>query len=383
MRFDPENFSAASRLHERINSARFGVHYTFSPTSDIIASPIFQESYTSFNLGDPFFPFLLEQRERSAAFEIQHLYRGNGFNLTTGVGHYQITRQLQINGPEIPGSDGTDSNLYNYAQLNLLQYDITIDMGLSYDRLNDLEVRRSQVNPKFGIIWNPMPATTVRAAAFKVVKRAFIADQTIEPTQVAGFNQFFDDLNGVISRLVGFAVDQKFSKNWYGGLEVSGRTLKRVPFITVGEFAWKEQAQRGYLYWTPSAWLALTAAYQFEHFQRPVEFTGEENIIEVKTQRVPLKLSVSFASGLSARFVATHIYQKGRFLDAIGDPFAGNARFWLADVGLSYRLPRRLGQLIIEDRNLFNRSFRFQETDAATPSLAPRRFIFARWVLGF
>jgi tetratricopeptide (TPR) repeat protein len=383
LRFDPENFSAASRLHERINSARIGFHYTFSPTSDIIASPIFQESYTSLNVPDPSYPFLLEQRERSAAFELQHLYRDSGFNLTTGAGHYQITRHLQINGPEVPGSDGTDSNLYSYAQLNLLQYDITIDLGLSYDRLSDLEVRRSQVNPKFGIIWSPLPATTVRAAAFKVVKRAFIADQTIEPTQVAGFNQFFDDLDGVIARRVGFAVDQKFSKNWYGGLEVSGRTLNRVPFITVGEFVWKERAHRSYLYWTPNTWLALTAAYQFEHFERPVEFTGDENIIDVKTQRVPLKLSVSFPSGLSARFVATHIYQKGRFLDSAGDPFAGNARFWVADVGLSYRLPRRLGQLALEGRNLFNRSFRFQETDAVTPSIAPRRFIFARWILDF
>jgi hypothetical protein len=39
------------------------------------------------------------------------------------------------------------------------------------------------------------PGTTLRAAAFRVLKRTLITDQTLEPTQVAGFNQFFDDAN--------------------------------------------------------------------------------------------------------------------------------------------------------------------------------------------
>ena len=52
-----------------------------------------------------------------------------------------------------------------------------------------------QFNPKFGITWNPVPDTTLRAAAFSVLKRTLITDQTLEPTQVAGFNQFYDDEN--------------------------------------------------------------------------------------------------------------------------------------------------------------------------------------------
>ena len=51
----------------------------------------------------------------------------------------------------------------------------------------------NQFNPKFGAMWNPFPATTVRAAAFRVLKRRLITNQTLEPTQVAGFNQFYDD----------------------------------------------------------------------------------------------------------------------------------------------------------------------------------------------
>ena len=36
----------------------------------------------------------------------------------------------------------------------------------------------------------------LRFAWFETVKPALIANQTLEPTQVAGFNQLFDDTNG-------------------------------------------------------------------------------------------------------------------------------------------------------------------------------------------
>ena len=90
-------------------------------------------------------------------------------------------------------------NAYTYANINLLK-NVTITAGASFDYLErailpPFQEERSQFNPKFGITWNPFPSTTVRAAAFRVLKRTLITDQTLEPTQVAGFNQFFDDPN--------------------------------------------------------------------------------------------------------------------------------------------------------------------------------------------
>ena len=57
---------------------------------------------------------------------------------------------------------------------------------------SDAEDDTDQFNPKFGVTWNPFTNTTLRAAAFRTLKRTLITDQTLEPTQVAGFNQFFD-----------------------------------------------------------------------------------------------------------------------------------------------------------------------------------------------
>ena len=74
------------------------------------------------------------------------------------------------------------------------------------------DVDKDQFNPKFGITWNPFPGTTLRAAVFRVLKRTLITDQTLEPTQVAGFNQFFDDSMLTDAWRYGGAIDQKFTK---------------------------------------------------------------------------------------------------------------------------------------------------------------------------
>ena len=125
-------------------------------------------------------------------------------------------------------------NGYAYAYLNAIT-NLTITLGYSFDvlRAESGAVRlekKNQYNPKFGITWNPFPETTLRAAAFRVLKREFITEQTIEPTQVAGFNQFFDDRNATDAWRYGAAIDQKFTSNIFGGAEFSRRDLT-IPLI--------------------------------------------------------------------------------------------------------------------------------------------------------
>lgn len=98
---------------------------------------------------------------------------------------------------DVPGTTNLDlkhGNVYAYAQINLLK-NVTMTVGASYDHADSefLHEVKDQFNPKFGMIWNPFPHTTIRAAVFRTLKRTLITQQTLEPTQVAGFNQFFDD----------------------------------------------------------------------------------------------------------------------------------------------------------------------------------------------
>jgi len=153
-----------------------------------------------------------------------------------------------------------------------------LTVGGSADFFEDGIKDRNQFNPKFGVTWNPFSATTLRAAVFRTLKRTLVADQTVEPTQVAGFNQFFDDFNSTESWRYGIAADQKFSKDIYGGIEYSRRNLN-VPtevnsaspaasVTVVQRLNWEERLGRAYLYWAPHPWLGLSGEYQYERFDR-------------------------------------------------------------------------------------------------------------------
>jgi hypothetical protein len=114
---------------------------------------------------------------------------------------------------------------------------VTFTLGAAGDIFNADSSRalesRNQLNPKFGITWNILPNTTLRAAAFRVFKRTLLTNQTLEPTQIAGFNQFYDDLESTESRRFGVAVDQKFSQTIFAGVEFSRRELKAARSISL------------------------------------------------------------------------------------------------------------------------------------------------------
>jgi outer membrane receptor protein involved in Fe transport len=61
----------------------------------------------------------------------------------------------------------------------------------------------------------------------------------------------------------------------------------------------------------------------------------------------------------------------------------GHDQFWVADASISYRLPKRLGVLTLEGRNLLNERFRFQDTDPASPAVAPERYVLLRFTLAY
>jgi hypothetical protein len=278
------------------------------------------------------------------------------------------------------------TNIYIYPQINYPK-NVTWTLGASADFFNGAFVDRDQFNPKFGLIWNPLPSTTLRGAAFRVLKRTLISNQTIEPTQVAGFNQFFDDIDGTDMWRYGIGIDQKFSPALFGGVEFSRKEMD-VPFISlesgqVRRTDEEEDLARAYIYWTPLSCLALNAEYQYERFERDPESPGEEAIVEVETHRFPLGISYFHPSGFSAGLRATYIDQKGDFVDPMGEIVPGDDQFWVFDASVGYRLPKRYGLITIEVKNLFDEEFEFQDMEFRNPVISPERLILARLTLSF
>ena len=393
--FNPDDFLHDLRQADRIRSIRLGLHHSYSPNSDFIASLIYQTTDLDFRITDDH----QINEENGTLAELQHLYRTGRFSLISGAGYFDKDVDFSdiYHGQTYKSSTNPrQSNLYIYSQVHYFK-DVAVTFGASTDffkgQIADKTLKRDQFNPKFGLTWTPVAGTTLRAAVFRTLKRSLLTDQTIEPTQVSGFNQFFDDVEGARAWRYGIGIDQKFSPQIYGGAEFSKRDLK-VPGVVFNEETfsidiieadWEENLARAYLYWTPFSRLALSTEYQFERMERPTEFAAD-NITRLNTHRVLFGIGFFDPSGFSARINPTYVSQDGKFLE--GPPFdkkiiSKDDQFWIFDASVSYRLPKRTGIVSIEARNLFDRSIKFQDTDPSNPSIYPKRLLLAKFTLVF
>jgi tetratricopeptide (TPR) repeat protein len=413
LRFDPDDFDPTLKQKEQIRSLRFGFRHAFTPHSDLIASVIYRDAdfdtkfSSSFAIPAPpgsvdvSTAVDLDTDEDGIMVEGQHLYRLERFHLTGGAGYFDadrkdVTTTTRESSPPIfpPSTEKTKdtsdirhTNLYVYSQITYPEK-FTWTIGGSADFLAGAIVDSDQFNPKLGLIWNPYASTTVRAALFRTLTRTLLSAQTLEPTQVAGFNQFFEDGEGTEAWRYGAAVDQKFTTAVYGGAELSGRDLDvqfEDPTLGRTEKAdWQEKLARVYLYWTPHPWLVASGEYNYERLSRDQEFVGTLKLKEVDSHRVSLATRFFHPSGLFAGLKATYLDQNGEFGDPVGgDTMHGEDNFWVADASVGFRLPKRFGLITLEARNLFDEKFRFQETDPVSPSLYPERLIVGRITLSF
>ena len=352
-------------LNQETNTSmgRIGFRQSVSPSSVVIGNFSYQTlNGTDQNQLDPDFGFKFKTDQDAYGSELQYLFRSQYLNLLTGVGYFNIDGKAKDNfeiGPppifqfqDRASLDFEHYNGYVYSYLKPVG-SLTFTVGGSVDFQNadtELTEEKSQFNPKFGVAWNPVPDTTLRAAAFRVLKRTLITDQTVEPTQVAGFNQFFDELNATDYWVFGGAIDQKFSQKVYGGAGYTYRNLN-VPFqdfdvntltSSLANTNWREKILRTYLFWTPCDWLSLTAEYMLERLDREEDLALGAK--EATTNYLPLGLNFFHPSGLSLSLKATYVDQKGEFerKDNVGVFENGDDNFWLFDAAVRYRLPKQV-----------------------------------------
>lgn len=424
--FDPTIFSMDRRkLGE--DTARIGARYSLSPNQDVIVSGIYidrKEDKTQFSkLTEPIpifdpggisfieGPIAATTTTKSQGYqaEAQYLLRGERFNITTGGGAYRINANkggsLDYGVPcplgficNLPSNDFKRERGIGYLYTNInFPRNITGTLGGSYISLKEgVDYEVSKFNPKFGLQWDIVSGLRFRFAWFETIKSALIANQTLEPTQVAGFNQLFDDVNGTRARRKGVGLDARVTENWYGGVEVSARDLE-VPFFKDNMTFSKSESQqeklyRAYLYWLPHAHWSVRGEFQFEKFARaptavPHLSDGEPSQpYLIETASAPVNLSYFHPSGIFAKLTTTYVHQKVQSRTPVN---AGADAFVLLDTVLGYRLPNRRGILSLEGRNLldedfFYRNINFQISEPVYyQRFTPNRTFFLRLTLNF
>ena len=340
----------------------------------------------------------------AALLEVQQQYRRGRLSLISGAGYYERSDNLVMTFKtamvpfpviETTSEEKNQVNVYLYAHTHFPD-SVTWTVGGDYSRYDDGEKDGGQFNPKIGAVWQISDKTSLHAAFFRTLMRMLPAtNQTIEPTQIAGFNQFFNDHYGTDSWHYGLGVDHTFSPSLYGGLEFFKRDIE-FPFdmvtvdpptfspVTVAmRSEWIEKTSRAYLYWTPSSKLSTALEVFHEDYDRDANFGNPSGFSKMDIYRVPLSVHYFHPEGLMAGMKGTYLEQEGEF----GDPgygfIPGSDRFWVVDAMVGYRLPKRLGVITLDVRNLFDASFQFQDSDPANPATVPERMVMGRITLSY
>ena len=405
--FDPNNFFPNNRNKERLDTARVGARASLAPGATLIGSFAHVEDTID---SDQFIPGGLEvtqsSLQRGYLGEVQSLLEGSLGTAVLGAGNYEVSEDTAVQlipfpGFVIPGPSGNfnrrQSNGYGYFNFPFPKPAIWT-LGMSYDDVSDEQSQFHSTgwNPKIGLELQVSPFAKVRMAGFQTMKPALVASQTIEPTQVAGFDQFYDDPNGTKARRAGVGVDLNTGSRVFFGGEVTRRALQ-VPLL-VGTTTFEseledrtEHEHRAYVSWMiTDRWVASTGVRYDEFERNPIVVS--QTPLSVRTRSIPLSLRYFDPRGFSAYATATRLIQDVDRDDATLAPGfgEGHAHFTLVDLGIAYRHPNRHFAVSLECLNCTDQQFTYQDDSFRTPtpetstiSIVPVRTLFLKATLKF
>jgi predicted Zn-dependent protease len=406
-RFNLANFDPSERQNENTRQYRLGGRFDAAPGVTFVGVWTQGNADTLSSFGPPD----VQQDHLDANMGEGAVYlTGKGIKVIAGGGALsaldQFYEPLSSNPSTVTPDRVNDYNTWLYSNLFAIPT-LQLTLGADFVRLNRIfngteVLSRSQFDPKLGASWDVLPNTTVRAAWFTTLKRPLIGDvslrsgQTIEPTQVAGFNQLFDDPTGTRARCWGVGIDQTFPNPLFKsdtlllGSEWSQRQLA-VPITllsdsvpTLVEPGWKERYGRAYLSWLLSERLAFNAGIGYEALHRTELAADLDGFVKIQLLTAPLELRYFDSNGLLSLVRTTLVREQGQFFDVnSGEVNPGKGTFATLDMGIGWRYPGRPLIATLEAQNLLDSHFHYQDTDPLNPRIFPRRTFLARITLRF
>ncbi len=374
------DFQREGRLdyHRTLNEsvARFGGRYSLSANQDLIFSGKYLDRKVTLTDSSP-------SVLSGFHFETQHLFRQKYFNSVMGGGSYDFGFTFKRN------------NYYIYTNTHL-PWNLTVTAGVSYDAFVDVDKSHlTKINPKFGMQWDITDKLRLRGAWFETTKADLIAQQSLEPTQIAGFNQFYDDFNRTRSRRMGLGADYRFSNVVLGGIEVSERNFKN-PFMppvpdpsgTKNFFEHKEQLYRAYLYLIPHEYWVVRGEIQYENYHELPSKNQTTNPQQLQTLSAPFSIEHFRSNGLFSKFTTTFVHQNLKHFPAPQKPDLEMDSFFLVDLALGYRFTKRRGLLSLEGKNLLDDHFFYKNTNfySSEPRVGtyiPERMFFLKLTFNY
>jgi len=401
MNFDPEDFSTTDRRKVRQDTERLGIHYQPTANSDLLISYIEGERTGQEQLLDQILNQIAYSKGKQ--LEFQYLYNFSWLNLITGI--HQSERNASLHddydwteafGVECPqafiGVPCDEQSLFTrkhksaYIYSNFTLYKgLSWTLGINYDELDDRALEINEVHPKAGFQLDIARGVQIRLAYLETVKRSLIVQQSIEPTQVAGFNQLYDDKNGTKATQRGIAVDVKLTSSLSSGLEFTRRDLEIPEFSgnSVNFETRRDDLYHIYLFWLPSSYWSLNMEYQLSK----IDNTTGLGPTKLNTTRTPISIRYNHPVGFYSDLRITLVKQEVELPSA--SFFAQTEEsFTIVDLAFGYRLSKRRGMVSLEINNLLDEEFIYQDlnytrSEAINPRYIPERTVMARLTLSF
>jgi Flp pilus assembly protein TadD len=404
--FDPRVNDPDLRRDLDSFTQRLGWHHRFAPGSHLVGQFLYIKR--DLDLHDDNEPVLLvpgatqnqAQHIESEGIraEVQHIWDTPWLSLVTGGSVLSAEDQKQestrffILGADFPvnthgttPSDGQRAYLYSTWHLGP-RVDLTAGAAYSHLEFSELSVppsdntslERDAWEPKAGLTLRVTSTTTLRGAYYEKLGSAGNADlESIEPTQLAGFNQLFDSPVATFTRGAGVGLDQKFAKWTYAGVEAAWRQLDwpfgfndQPAFPAIGQDQVyteraRERSLRGYVYQvlhrTTTATLEYTLLDREDNSSGIPGPLGDPTPDHSLTHRVRLGLNYFHPRGWFAGLVGTWRHQELKNFELAQDAVANGTRdFWIWDATVGYQFPKRTGYIALTFANLFDRSFLYQ-----------------------
>ena len=368
LRFDPDDFEPTLRQTFDSDSARIGVRQVLTPSSLLIGSLIYEDDRTTLDI----FGFHSRVDQTGYHPELQYLYRSPRLSLVAGAGYFT--------------ADGTDSdfgdfetrhgNVYLYPQVHL-PWNVHLTLGASVDVLSSSLKDTTQFNPKLGAIWNPVPGTTFRAAAFRALEKPLFSGPFDRADSGLGLQPALRRCRSrrglmALRRRVGSTAPRARVRGRRGlppGHDCPVRDLRSDTEIAGKATAdWKEYLVRAYGYWAVTDQIALSAEYLYERLERDPEILRRNpSRRERHAPSAPVdRLLPPFGTPGRGSPAPTSTRAGVSEMRSAGVN-SGSDQFWVLDASIGYRLPKRFGLITLEGRNLLDHRFHYNDNDFGNP----------------
>jgi tetratricopeptide (TPR) repeat protein len=398
--FDSDGFS--NNLDRDIDQhvGRFGAQYSIGPGSTFLTS-IFvgereEEASDLFPTSDGLPPIGgdFKVRARGWSGEAQYIKENTSWNGVFGLGTYPIENRskdfvdfpfpIDLFQPDERTNETESVDQYSaYAYLTATPTPkLQATAGAALDTVDNDLINETKLNPKFGVRYQVLPDLTLRVAYFRTLKRELLFQQTIQPTQVAGFNQLYDDFTGTRASVWALGADGRLPFGILAGVEGAWRALDVPAGIDGGTVTDQADEWRagGYLFRTLGERWAVGARAEFDYYKLDDDPIGRNDPEDVKTWLFPLTARWFHPSGLFAEASASFLYQQvSRTDEATFEE--GSDDTWLLGAAVGWRLPDRRGLIALQVANLLDSHFKYEDDSFRTNEEVGSRFIPDRTVL--